>query len=119
MPPSPWYALIKGRGPGSLSVFMRHASALGLSQSLVLNLPLALTFLWVLGRFPTSKGRGHRHLQDGNHEGAGEQQPRCERGEEVEEMIRKSVQEGGSEDKSPSPGAPASLGPALAWALQP
>lgn len=47
---------------------MRHASALGLS-SLALNLPLALIFLWVLGRFPTSKGREHKAFP-GCHGGA-------------------------------------------------
>lgn len=73
---------------------MRHASALGLSQSLALNLPLALIFQWVPGRFPTSEGRDHNHFQDGNHQGAGEQQPRCERrgrGEMIRNLPRKGI----------------------------
>lgn len=57
MPPSPLYASVKARGPGRLSVFMRHVSALGLAQTLALNLPLALIFLWVPGGVPTSRGR--------------------------------------------------------------
>lgn len=40
-------------------------------------------------------------------------------GKREEEMIRKSVQEGGSEEKIPSLGAPASQGATLACALQP
>lgn len=44
------------------SVVMRHFSALGLSQSLALNLPLALIFPWVLGRLPASKGGDHKLL---------------------------------------------------------
>lgn len=53
---------IRVKGLGKLSLFSGYASALGLSQSLALNLPLALTFLWVLGRGPASKGRGHEAL---------------------------------------------------------
>lgn len=91
---------------------MRHASALGLSQSLALNLPLALIFQWVPGRFPTSEGRDDNHFQDGNHQGAGEQQPRCERrgrGRDDQE----SVQEGRSEGNQPSLWTSARLGAAL------
>lgn len=53
---------IRVKGLGKLSLLSGYASALGLSQSLALNLPLALTFLWVLGRGPASKGRGHEAL---------------------------------------------------------
>lgn len=119
MPPRPGYALMRGRGPGRLSVFMRHPSALGLSQSLALNLPLALIFLWVLGRFPPSKGRGHKALPGQGPRtrwGAAASVWKGGRGGRDDQEI---CSEGGSEEKRPSLGAPASPGAALARALQP
>lgn len=60
--PRLWDTKIRVKGLGRLSLFVGYASALGLLPSLALNLPLDLTFLWVLGRSPASKVRGQEAL---------------------------------------------------------
>lgn len=95
---------IRVKGLGRLSLFLGYASALALSQSMALNLPLAVTFLWVLGRGPTSKGRGLEALPKWGPR-------RCRgiaasvQGGEGKRYDQASVLEQGSGEDKPFPGA--------------